>query len=108
MRTISPCQLSLSAPSYPTHGVQNLSGTGRGLEAAPHPGEVLQAPGVHVIHPRKDILVISAQLEELQLRPRREFCARAAVADQVEDAGYQPCNAQHLYQCQNTSDYAAS
>lgn len=66
--------------------------------SVPHPGKVLQAPGIHVIHPSKDVLVVSAQFQELQLRARRQLCARAAVADQKEEACYQPCNAQHLHQ----------
>ena len=68
-----------------------------GSYGSPESGEVLEAPGIGVINPCKDILVITAELKVLQLCLWRQLGARGRIAYEEEDCGDQPRHDQHLH-----------
>ena len=65
-------------------GIFKHQSSAAGLCGLPESGEVLEAPGVSVIHPCKDVLVVAAELEVLQLRLGRQLGAWGSIAYEEE------------------------
>ena len=78
-------------------GIFKHQSSAAGLCGLPESGEVFETPGVSVIHPRKDVLVVAAELKVLQLRLGRQLGAWGSIAYEEEGCGNQPRHDQHLH-----------